>query len=590
MNTKKLFCECPSLLTESAGSKIKRVLRSSVSELGEQDLVAKYELGKNRYAVYECPKESSCLIEIDEQPPNEINKESLNLALTVAKMLNCKTVDQIQVMRKQVIDYSNTSGFQRTMLIATDGFIETSKGKVRIDTVCLEEDSARKISEDKDYIIYRLDRLGIPLIEIATAPDLQDPEHIKEVAEYLGMILKSTKKFKSGLGTIRQDINVSVKGHPRVEIKGFQDLRSITKISDYEISRQLKLIEIHEKLKEIKNPEIKTLDLTDVFKNTRSNLIKSKLEFKGKVLGANLPGFKGILGLNFSENKRFGTELSSYAKAFGVGGIIHSDEDPKKYYISPEEINEIIKRLNVKENDGFILVVDQEDKAKLALEAAIKRAKMQYTGDFPPEVRKAEIDLTTSYLRPMPGAARMYVETDVPSMKITKEVMKEIKLPKLLNEEVKELASKYKISEDLIKEILKQDLEFENLISQYQKIEPNLIARILVEIPKEIKTRFNLDISKLTEKDFNKVLGFINEGKLTKDSALDALVDMINAGFIDFNKYKKVSNQEMDLEIKKIIEENKDASFNAIMGEIMKRLKGKVDSKQAIELIKKYMK
>ncbi len=242
IDTHKLFCSCPSVLSEKVDYKIKRMLRAVSSELGRGDKVAKYEMGKNRYAIYESSNENSCLVELDDEPIHNINKRALDTVLLVAKMLNCKFADVIQVMRKQVIDYSNTSGFQRTMLIAFNGFLNISKGKVRIENICLEEDAARKIKDENEFVVYRLDRLGIPLIEISTYPDIKSPEQAKEVAEHLGMILKSTGRFKSGLGTIRQDLNLSIKGGKRVELKGVQDLHNIPKIIKIEIERQINLL------------------------------------------------------------------------------------------------------------------------------------------------------------------------------------------------------------------------------------------------------------------------------------------------------------------------------------------------------------
>lgn len=242
LETKKLFCECPSLVNDpsKADIKITRKLRPVVGETGEIDVAALHEMKKGKFFVYEACSTSSCLVELDEEPPHPLNKKALNIALQVSKMLNAEIVDEIQVMRKTVIDGSNVSGFQRTALVARNGFIETSKGKVKIPLICLEEEAAKRITQDEKSVTFRLDRLGVPLIEVGTDPDIVDPDHAKETAEKIGMILRSTGKVKRGIGSVRQDINVSIKGHPRVEIKGFQDLKSIPKILDYEVKRQQK--------------------------------------------------------------------------------------------------------------------------------------------------------------------------------------------------------------------------------------------------------------------------------------------------------------------------------------------------------------
>ena len=241
LETSKLFCDCSSSLTDkNPSTKLKRRLRAVAGESNEIGVAALHETLKNKEFIYEGFEENTCSVEFDEEPPHKINKDSLEIVLQVALLLNAKIPDELQIMRKTVIDGSNTSGFQRTILVGRDGYLKTSKGKVRISVICLEEDSARKIKEEKNSTTFRLDRLGIPLVEIGTEADIKDPEHAKEVAKTLGMILRSTGKVKRGLGTIRQDVNVSIKNGNRVEIKGFQDLKKMPSIIDNEIKRQQK--------------------------------------------------------------------------------------------------------------------------------------------------------------------------------------------------------------------------------------------------------------------------------------------------------------------------------------------------------------
>ena len=223
LNTNKLFCKCPSNLTDNKPEIIlKRKLRASKGESDKLDTAAQYEQLKDKIFNYQANKENSCLVEYDEEPPHNINEDALNLALQVALLFKAEIPDEIQVMRKTVVDGSNTSGFQRTAMIARNGKIQTSKGIVRISTICLEEDAARKVKEDKNSTTFNLDRLGIPLVEIATSPDIKSGEQAKEVALKLGDILRSCK-VRRGIGTIRQDVNVSVRGQNRVEIKGMQE-------------------------------------------------------------------------------------------------------------------------------------------------------------------------------------------------------------------------------------------------------------------------------------------------------------------------------------------------------------------------------
>jgi Glu-tRNA(Gln) amidotransferase subunit E-like FAD-binding protein len=252
LDTNKLFCKCPSRLRDDEPDiKIKRFLRPVLSEVGEVDPVAEYETRKGKYYVYEAYSDTNCLVELDAEPPGNMNKEALKIALTIAKMMHSKPIDEIQVMRKQVLDGSNTSGFQRTALIATGGFVEIKDKKIGIETICLEEDAARKIREEKNFIIYRLDRLGIPLIEVATEPAIGTPEEAKAVAEAIGDVLRSTR-VKRGIGTVRQDLNMSIRGGSRVEIKGIQKLQDIPKIIENEVKRQIKLVKAKQSKPEVR--------------------------------------------------------------------------------------------------------------------------------------------------------------------------------------------------------------------------------------------------------------------------------------------------------------------------------------------------
>jgi len=441
---KKLFCRCPSKLSEGVPDLVvKRNLRAVESEIGEQDKSAVFEMLKEKNGIYEIFHESSCLIELDEEPILEINKDALRTVLTVSKLLNCDISEDLIMMRKQVLDYSNTSGFQRTGLVARNGYVNVSDRVIEIESVCIEEDAARKVKEDSKNIVYRLDRLGIPLIEIATAPDIKNPEEARDVAAHIGMILKSTGNFKSGIGTIRQDLNVSIKNGARVEIKGVQDLRHIPKIIENEVKRQLKIIE------------------------------------------------------------------------------------------SKKKVNE--------------------------------------------EVRRVNDNLETDFLRPMPGSARMYPETDIAEI-YTKELLKEVKLPKLIVENVKELVKKG-LSEEMAKEVIKREINLDGY-----GLDIKLVADVLIERPKEIKKRFKIDVK---EENLEKVLELLKNKKISKDVVVDVIIDLENDKFDD-SKYEKIDKKIIENEVKNLFKN--DLSVKAMMGILMGKYKGKISGNELIEIIKKYEK
>ncbi len=256
LDTSKLFCNCPSYLrTDEPHFSVRRKLHAVAGEEGEIDEAVKHEVALDREFIYQGYYDTTCLVELDEEPPREINEAALNEVLKIALLLNCEIYPVTQIMRKTVIDGSNTSGFQRTVLIAHDGFVETSFGKVKIDALFLEEDAARLGSEgeeaDEKTKIWKLDRLGIPLVEIATGPNMNTPEQTKEAALKIGEILRACK-VKRGIGTIRQDLNINIKGHGRVEIKGFQDPKMMVKTVDFEIERQIEELKNGKKRGEVR--------------------------------------------------------------------------------------------------------------------------------------------------------------------------------------------------------------------------------------------------------------------------------------------------------------------------------------------------
>jgi len=285
--------------------------------------------------------DTTCLVEADEEPPREINMEALKIAILIGKMLNMEFVDEVHVMRKIVIDGSNTTGFQRTALIAFDGWIEVDGKRIGIATLCLEEEACKKVEDRGDVVVYSLDRLGIPLVEIGTYPEITTPEMAKKVAKKIGMILRSTGKVKRGIGTIRQDVNISIKGGARIEIKGVQELDILDKIVEYEVIRQINLLKIRDELRKRGAEVVKEVfDVTDVFRGTECKVIARVLKKGGRVKAVLLKKFGGLVGREIQPGRRLGTEFADIAKMFGLGGIFHTDELPR-YGISEEEVRRL---------------------------------------------------------------------------------------------------------------------------------------------------------------------------------------------------------------------------------------------------------
>ncbi|ODS40102.1 glutamyl-tRNA(Gln) amidotransferase subunit E [Candidatus Altiarchaeales archaeon WOR_SM1_SCG] len=616
LDTHKLFCPCPSQIREDEPDiKIKRKMRAVAGELGNVDPAALHEFLKNRELIYEAYSDTTCLVELDEEPPHLLNHEALKICLEIAELLNAKPVDEFQIMRKTVIDGSNTSGFQRTILVASGGFIETDKGKVGITTICLEEDAARKISEEGNVTTYRLDRLGIPLVEICTDADIKNPAHVKEVAKKLGMILRATGKVKRGLGTIRQDVNVSITGGERIEAKGVQDLRIISTVAEEEVARQMRLIEVKSELEERKAKENELnenfIDLSGVFKDTESAIIKNSIKKGGVVVGVKLPKFAGLMGSKLcaipghskekQERRRLGPEFAQYAKgAAGVKGIFHSDELPA-YGITQEEVDLVKNKLKINDNnlDGFVVVSEKEETARKALFAVVERAKIAFKG-IPKETRRAVPEGTTEFMRPLPGSARMYPETDEPPYSVSGEELEEIKnnLPEL-HEEREERYVKTGLSRELANQMVhsKKQKLFDELLKTGAN--PTIIAATLLSLPKEIKKKFDVDVEILDDNYYKEIFDLIAKGEIGKDSIPEILVEAVkntgektvaeiveekNLGFMPEAEVGKIVEEILNKN-SALIERMGDKSFGPLMGQVMGATKGRTDA----EIVKRIL-
>ncbi|PIY60348.1 Glu-tRNA(Gln) amidotransferase GatDE subunit E, partial [Candidatus Woesearchaeota archaeon CG_4_10_14_0_8_um_filter_47_5] len=592
LDTAKLFCSCPSLVrSDQPDGVIQRKLRPVTGETGEIDIAAAKE--KKKTYLYEYYRDTTCLVELDEEPPHAMNREALATVIQVARMVHATPVDQVQVMRKTIVDGSNTSGFQRTALVAFDGYIElkNEKGekgkpkKISIPSISIEEDAAKIIEQRDDTVRYNLSRLGIPLIEIGTGPDLSSPEEVKEAAAQLGMILRSTHKVKRGLGTIRQDLNISIKGGRRVEIKGAQDLRLIPKLVEYEVCRQESLLGISAKLQ--KNPRLKDTILNDAvlsdtihdvslfFEGTGCERIAKALEKKGSVLALVLPMFRGLLATEVQPGRRLGTELSDHAKTYaGVGGIYHSDELPN-YGIEARDVIRIQKHLKLTENDSFVLVAAPESQARTALAAVLERARACPLG-VPPEVRRANPDGTTSFLRPIPGAARMYPETDcVPIFSQGLAAAEEVEL---ITDAIERLAKSHSLNKELATLVVKSGYQelYEMLVAEFPSSKPLLIAEALVTIPKEIRKRYNLD-TPLEPAVLREILAELDAGRIPSGAVFELLVDYARDRKVDLSKYQVLTDTELGKVIDAIITKNPNAPLNALMGVVMAQYRGKAD-------------
>jgi len=581
LNTKKLFCDCDTDLLDNPTKTIERKLHVTVSELEEVDRAAFEESLKGKKHVYEA-FDTSCLVYLDEEPPHEPNEEAIETVLKVSLLLNADIVDQIHFMRKIVIDGSNVSGFQRTAIVGLNGVVETDYGNVEIPTICIEEDAARKDREEKDRIFWKIDRLGTPLIEIATSPSIKTPEQGREVALFIGNILKATKKIKRGIGTIRQDLNISIDGGARIEIKGVQELNMIPTYIKEEVKRQENLLKIKEELEKRKAGIGEIYDITDLFKDTKCKIIK-KAE---KVLALKLKNFSGILGMEIQKDRRFGSELADYARKY-VPGIFHSDELPG-YGISEEEKNRVTEKL---ESDSFVIVASSKEKAEKALKEVIKRIKIAFQG-VPEETRKPLENGATAYARPLPGEARMYPETDVPPYNISEKLIEKIKreLPELPRDKKIRLMKQYNLNEENATKIMAYDPDFFEEIMREYSIKPTIFLKA-VEIYRSLGCE-NLE-------DLKIVFDYISKNRLVKEG-IEKVLEEFSKGNMDIERIienhglKPITESDAEEVIQRIVIQNRDViekkgerAVSVLMGECMKVLRGKVDGKIVNEILRR---
>ncbi len=606
LDTNKLFCNCPSTLRDDAPHfTIKRELRASKGETDEIDVAALHETKKQNYVLYEGYYDTTCLVELDEEPPHNLNREALGIVLQVSKMLNANFIDEIQVMRKMVVDGSNTSGFQRTALVATDGFVEVDKKRIGIQTVAVEEEAGKIIEKTDEYSKYRLDRLGIPLIEIATDPDMHTPDDAKIVAEKIGMILRSTGKVKRGLGTIRQDVNVSIKDGTRIEIKGAQDLKMIPLLIENEAKRQLNLLSIKDELKKrgfkkidesAKNIDGVIKDITNTLKNTEVAFLKKGIDEGKKILAIKLDKFAGLIKKEDVKNQRLGFEFGTFAKTLSLGGVIHSDEDLAKYKFSQKEIEEIKKMLAINEtaHDAFIMCIGQDNRIKtLFAHYIIPRANLAIENmPIPKEVRAANPDGSTTFMRPMPGGARMYPETDVsPIIPDTRN----IEAVELITDK-KERIEGHGLSNDLANFIAKSGRadEFEEYVKTFSSLKPAFIAEIMIPKMLEIKRKHNVAIENISKEQLKELFASLDEGKIAKASVELIIIELAKRkdikAIIKENNLGLLGEEELESEVKRIIDANKGIEEKFLLGKLMGELKSKAESEKIIEMMKRLKK
>ncbi|MBS3061521.1 MAG: Glu-tRNA(Gln) amidotransferase subunit GatE [Candidatus Diapherotrites archaeon] len=599
LDTGKLFSRTPGELREEKPDfVIKRRLRPVASELGEFDAAALEQYRKGLEYWYECYKDSISLVETDDEPPQPMNERALDTILTVGVLCNSTFVDKAFVMRKTVIDGSNTSGFQRTALICLGGELDIGNKKIRLQAMALEEDAARPMEKTDFHIVYRLDRLGIPLIELSTEPDIETPEEAKAAALAIGTLFRRTCNAKRGLGTIRQDLNISIEGGNRIEIKGMQDLELIDEFVRREMQRQEKLLEVRDELQKKRFEENDfrqpVIEVTGIFGKTECKFLAGKTVF-----GVRVPKFKGFFGREIQPNRRVGTEVANYVKTkTGLKGILHSDELPG-YGVSDSEVSQVRHALSCQEYDGFVMVSSEKTKAQTALAEALNRCQQCLSG-VPPETRQALEDGNTEYLRPLPGAARMYPETDLAPIDVLPEKLSNLRSRLPLSPDARVGLYVEKGLSRQLAEKMKLDnwaCFFESLIEK--DLNPTFCATVLLETWVELK-RENVYVERIPNGKLVAFFELEKKGRVLRDNAKELLKALASnpsqsvLSLVESHRKDELSDEDILSVCDDVVSRNmvlvsskKFGAIGPLMGDVMKQLRGRVSGERVSAALKK---
>lgn len=586
----KLFCSCPPVKSEEFPYSFERRLRPAQSETGRLDPAAVFEFAKGKSNVYCWNPESSCLVEADEEPPHPLSSEAFEAAALVAQVLRSNLVDEVHVMRKIVIDGSNTGGFQRTAVVGLGGSFAVDGTAVGVQSVTLEEDAARILGEDSASRRFALDRLGVALVEVALDPVKGDPELVGKVALHLGRVLRSTGRVARGLGTIRQDLNVSLDGGSVVEVKGVQKLNLIPRVVEYEGRRQRSLMRVAEVLKEKKvRVKCAAKEVAETFAQTASGPLRRSLAEGGVVVCVAASGLGGLLGWEPEPGVRLGREVAEVARANSLGGVIHSDEFGKQG-VAETEASALRTVMGCGPDDALVLLAGPRQTVERVLPLIESRLEEAAKG-VPAETRAATDTGETKFMRPRPGSQRMYPETDIPDISVTPGLRRKILevVPEEWTALVGRLQGTYALSLDMALKLYDSDMteEFERLAVR-GTLEPSFVASVLVDLPPRL-AREGVPEAGYSSRALSEVLQAVNGGRAAKEAVpsilelvgrrgipVDDAIGALNLGALGEAEVADLVEALVAKEAP-LVREKGESAFSQLMGEAMKELRGKAD-------------
>ncbi len=589
LTDKKLFCRCPAgKYSESYDAEILRHMRPTLSELGEYDGTALMEFKTKKEIIYQINRETVCTYEMDDTPPFEMNEDALDIALGIGMLYDCVMVDEVHIARKQYLDGSIPTGFQRTAIVGVEGSIPYKDRKIRIIQLSIEEDACREVSDVGHVRTYITDRLGMPLIETVTGPDMRTPQEVADVANICRWLVRSTGKVRTGIGAAREDVNVSVTGGTRIEIKGVPLIPNIPLLTYSEAMRQWNLLRLREELHKrgitADTFQSKVEDITRLLQKTQYQPIQNAID-RGMVVNCVLlRGYKGLLRWQTQTGTYFSREISDRVRVVAclttLPNIIHSDSTGES--IAASEWQAIRKHIGASDDDVIVIVWGNEQDAKMGAQEIIIRAKEATIG-IPSETRQALRDGTNGFERILPGPDRMYPDTDLPPKRISEERLNRISanLPsKFWTNEIwyRELG----IPPDVIKPLSISPYAslFKILVEDWE-IDPTLASVALIQFAKRVKNSFP-KMSPVSKQMMREIFSFYKDGMLSREGILEMMKQSVKNG--KFEIPSPCSDEELSTiihtsaqKLKEMDIRNTEKKDQIIMGLIMSSVRGRVN-------------
>jgi glutamyl-tRNA(Gln) amidotransferase subunit E len=593
----KLFCRCPAGIYQKPDefdAEVIRHMRPTLSELGEYDGTALMEFRTKKEIVYRIANETACTYDVDDTPPFPIDREALDIALEIALTSKMNIVGEVHITRKQYLDGSIPTGFQRTAIVGIGGEIPLKNKTVRLIQMSVEEDSCREVSDIGHRRVYRTDRLGMPLIETVTYPDMKNPDEVKEACDYIRFLNRSTGKVRTGIGAGREDVNVSCTGGTRVEIKGVAHTKWIPELTHVEAFRQWALLAIREELKKRIQKEdwkMQSMELNPKDFHFYYPPIQQAIERKEKLYAVNLPKFGGLLSHFTQPAKPFYDEFTNRLKVIACiekpNMATNEDLDDVISNNVFEKIQELFK---AGDEDAQIVFWAPEVDVKTALETIEERALMTFDG-VPNETRKSFVDGTTIFERVLPGADRMYPDTDSAPIPLTTEHIE--KLRKNIPDEVYERYAqlrKWDVPQDCFNYIFTHNYFplIKTMVEQL-RLHPKFVGVFFGQKLKHLHGQYQ-KISFPLQRIYD-LFAFLQQESIDFAIAYKMLKQMFLHPKMDFNamldvlKFKKMAMQEIEARIPNLSEKfaprrkdtNAQDRVNALMGELRAMSEGNLN-------------